>query len=66
MNTLGKFLGVDIQRENNSYFREYRKPKKVYKKPDVETKDLTEFVIDYFKKRGISKETLIKKQSNHR
>lgn len=60
LHTLGKFLGIDIEKSNNSYFREYRKPKKVYKKPEIETKDLTEFVIDYFKKRGISKETLIK------
>lgn len=56
--TLGKHLGV--QMEKQSYFREYRKPKKVYKKPEIETKDLTKQVISYFEKRGISKETLIK------
>ena len=62
--TLGKHLGVQMERQ--SYFREYRKPKKVYKKPEIETKDLTQQVINYFNKRGISKETLIKKQGNNR
>ena len=46
--------------EKQSYFREYRKPKKEYKKPEIETKDLTKTVINYFKSRGISQETLIK------
>lgn len=58
--TLGKFLGVDIVQEKQSYFREYRKPKKVYRKPEIETKDLTEQAIKYFASRGISKETLIR------
>ena len=58
---LAKFLGLQeggyMQQD---YFRETRKPKKIYKKPEVETNGLTEQIINYFKLRGISKETLIK------
>lgn len=57
--TLGKHLGVDIVAEGQSYFREYR-PKKIYKKPETEYTSLSRNVIDYFKTRGISEETLIK------
>ena len=65
--TLGKYLGVEILQEKQSYFREYRKPKKVYKKPETKTSDLTKPIIDYFKLRGISEETLIKnKVSSHK
>lgn len=58
--TLGKFLGVDIVDRKEDYFREYRKPKKIYKKPEVESKNLSKQIIDYFKTRLISEETLIK------
>lgn len=58
--TLGKFLGVDVVKRKENYFREYRKPKKVYKKPAVKTTDLSQQNIDYFRTRLISKETLIK------
>lgn len=59
--TLGKFLGVNIVDETRStYFREYRKPKKTYKKPEVPTKDLSKQNIEYFATRLISVETLIK------
>lgn len=58
--TLGKFLGVDVMENRETYFREYRKPKKIYKKPEVETYNISQQVIDYFQLRGVSKETLIK------
>lgn len=58
--TLGKFLGVDIVDSKETYFREYRKPKKVYKKPEVELKDISQQNIEYFQIRLISEETLIK------
>ncbi|WMJ78461.1 MULTISPECIES: DnaB-like helicase C-terminal domain-containing protein [unclassified Sedimentibacter] len=58
--TLAKHLGVDIVAERQSYFREYRKPKKAYKMPEVTYRNLSKNVIDYFEKRGISEETLIK------
>jgi len=58
--TLGKFLGVEILQEKQSYFREYRKPKKIYKIPKTKTADLTKPIIDYFKLRGVSEEILIK------
>lgn len=58
--TLAKYLRIEIEQERKTYFREYRRPKKAYKKPDIKTKDLTEQVIKYFETRGISKETLIK------
>ena len=57
---LGEFLGVEIMKEKQDYFREYSKPKKVYKKPDVELTGISEQNIEYFKTRLISKETLIK------
>lgn len=57
--TLGRHLGVDIVSEGQSYFREYRK-KKIYKKPEKAYENLSQNVIDYFKIRGISEETLIK------
>lgn len=58
--TLGKFLGVDVVESKETYFREYRKPKKVYKRPEVEAKDISKQNIEYFKSRLISVETLIK------
>src|SRR5690554_2065140 len=60
LHTLGKYLGVDIVESKETYFREYRKPKKVYKKPEVEAKDISKQNIEYFKTRLISAETLIK------
>ncbi len=63
--TLAKYLGVEIEQEKTDYFREYRKPKKIYKKPEVKTSDLTKPIIDYFKLRGISEETLIKTKLHH-
>lgn len=57
---LGKHLGADVVSKKEDYFREYRKPKKVYKKPIVELSDISEQNIEYFKTRLISKETLIK------
>lgn len=58
--TLGKYLGVEIMKEKEEYFREYRKPKKIYKLPVVENKDLSKQNIEYFKTRGISEQTIIK------
>lgn len=60
LNKLGKYLGVDIVSDRETYFREYQKPKKIYKKPEVIAKDLSEQNIEYFKTRLISVETLIK------
>ena len=57
---LGKYLGVDIVGDRKEYFREYKKPKKVYKKPEVKSKDISKQNIEYFKTRLISEETLIK------
>lgn len=56
INNLAEYLGLEVKKTN--YFREYR-AKKEYKIPTVEYKDLSKKVIDYFKIRGISKETLI-------
>jgi twinkle protein len=53
------FLGTDYKHTGN-YFREYRKPKKIYSKPNIETNGLTQPIIDYFALRGISEQTLIK------
>ena len=55
---LGKYLGVDIKMQND-YFREVRKPKKVYKKPEVQTEKLSKKIVEYFKLRGISEQTLL-------
>lgn len=57
---LGKFLGVDVVDKKEDYFREYRKPKKTYKKPDLIMSDISKQNIEYFKTRLISEETLIK------
>lgn len=57
---LGDHLGVDVVGEKKEYYREYRKPKKVYKKPKVIQKDLSQQNIDYFKERLISEKTLTK------
>lgn len=57
---LADFLGIEYKRNGSDYFREYRKPAKVYKKPEKVYKDLSKKVIEYFKTRGISEETLIK------
>ena len=58
---LAKYLSVDMPYQSKeTYFREYRKPKKVYQKPEVELHGLSEQNIEYFKTRGISKETLVK------
>lgn len=57
---LGKFLGVDIVGEKKEYFREYRQPKKVYKKPEIKNGGLSGNTIEYFKTRLISKKTLEK------
>lgn len=54
---LADFLGVDYKVEKTTPFRTAR-PQKVYKKPEVKDSDLTESIIEYFQKRGISKETL--------
>lgn len=51
-------LGGDYK--PNNYFREYRKPKKVYVKPEDKKDTLTLKIIEYFQLRGISKETLVK------
>ena len=56
--TLAKHFGIYVNKID--YFREVRKPKKVYKKPDIKSHGLTKEIIAYFKKRGISEETLIK------
>lgn len=58
--TLGEYLGVGMMERKENYFREYRKPKKVYKKPKVEAKKISKQNIEYFKTRLISEETLIK------
>ena len=58
--SLAKHFGVEVERDRSDYFREYRKPKKIYKKPNVKPNDLTEQVIKYFESRCVSKETLIK------
>ncbi|WP_409229067.1 DnaB-like helicase C-terminal domain-containing protein [Gudongella sp. SC589] len=60
LHTLGKYLGVDIVESKETYFREYRKPKKIYKKPEVKAKDISKQNIEYFQTRLISVETLIK------
>ena len=57
---LAEFLGIETEGYKTDYFREVRKPQKTYKKPDVDTKDLTPEIIKYFATRGISKETLIR------
>lgn len=41
---------------------EFKQPRKVYKKPDTETKALTKKAIDYIKLRGISQESIDKRQ----
>jgi twinkle protein len=51
-------MGVEMERIE--YFREYQKPKKVYKKPENIHKTLTQGVVDYFKLRMISQDTLIR------
>ena len=55
---LEQYFGIDTSQ--NSYFREYRKPKKVYVIPQKKTESLTQVTIDYFEARGIKKDTLIK------
>lgn len=55
---LCEYLGSEFKQ--TSYFREYRKPKKTYIKPEPKDGTLTHLIIEYFKTRGISKETLEK------
>lgn len=55
---LAEFLGIEVVKMD--YFREYRKPKKTYIKPDVVINGLTPVITDYFNKRGISTKTLEK------
>ena len=57
---LGKHLGADVVSKKEEYFREYRKPRKIYKKPNVKLGDISQQNIEYFKGRLISEETLIK------
>jgi len=54
---LEQHFGITTEKE--SYFREYRKPKKVFVIPQKKTEQLSEHVINYFEARGIKKETLI-------
>jgi len=54
---LAEHMGIEVKKID--YFREYRKPVKNYKKPEVIHKDLNKSIVDYFKLRGISQETLI-------
>jgi len=54
---LAEYLGIEVSKTD--YFREYRKPVKYYKKPEVIHKDLTKGIVDYFKTRGISQKTLV-------
>ena len=55
---LAKFLGVD-NNVKRSHFTTH-KPEKVYKKPNQEGSKLSKKIIDYFKLRGISIQTLEK------
>ena len=57
---LGKYLGVDIVGDKVDYFREIKKPKKTYKKPEVKGNNISTQNIEYFKTRLISEETLVK------
>lgn len=59
INKLAEYLGVETKMKND-YFREYRKPKKVYKKPEVQTETLSKKIVEYFELRGISNQTLLK------
>ncbi len=54
---LAEYMGVEHKVE---YFREHRKKVKTYKMPEIIHNDLTKTIVDYFKTRGISQETLIK------
>ena len=49
---LCEYLGGEFKQTN--YFREYRKPKKTYVKPEPKNGTLTPLVVEYFKTRGIS------------
>lgn len=53
---LAKYLGVGIMTKE-TYFRE-SKPKKIYKKPDCNSQELSSNTINYFKNRMISEKTL--------
>ncbi len=58
---LADYLGIESSEYmKQDYFREVRKSKKTYKKPEVETQNLTREIIEYFSTRGISEKTLIK------
>ena len=63
---LAEHLGVDISMHDDrqdyrpNYFRSQSRPKKVYRKPEVETSDLSVEIVEYFKARGISEDTLIR------
>lgn len=54
---LEQLFGIQTEKEN--YFREYRKPKKVYVIPEKKPEQLSEHTIKYFEARGIKKYTLI-------
>ena len=56
---LADYLGVDYKMESTTPFRTQR-PERIYKKPEIKDSDISKGIIDYFQKRGISKETLEK------
>lgn len=57
---LAEHIGVDYKMEKDNYFREPKRKQVVYKKPEYIHHDLTKEIVEYFKLRGISQETLIK------